>query len=253
MRNLPPACVRTAFTNPPETGQKEIEMTTLSELAKQTESKRHEAFIVAVWKGEPADELLRLAREAGLALEQADRILARIANAQRLVPRLDDLPRLRLSLEVALGHSMKVSGKNNAMILELQNANNVGAMAARAAQLELNDAESVTREFHALMSDGLLPETVAPVEIRQQIARQKAGEVVQRREAALTNANNILRDVSRRLESLVARRADALLHIPDREALAREIETAKCELADAQSAVEDAATAVADARAKVPA
>jgi len=226
-------------------------MTLLSELAKEVEAKARKDFVVAAWQDRPAGELLTLARAAGLPTKEADQLLAQVAHGRQLVPKLDDLPRLREAATVARRHLDGVADKNGRLIEELQTAINVAALAAQGAGRRLSEIEGHAQEVYQMHVSGLLPLEVAPDEVKRIKGRQNAREIVDRHERALTVANNRRNDAARLLKSLESQRGKQGF-VAQVEALEAKIEKVKEELADAERVVEQATKAVSDARAAVP-
>lgn len=226
-------------------------MTTLTQIAQKQKQQARAAFIDAAWADEPFDRLAELARDAGMEPGEADKIIARIAEARADMKSAGDVVRLRRAATKTKAHADATRAQAEAAIEKLEAETEAAALDADAAQRELNTAESAARRVLAVYDEGLLPASRLPRDVLAMIERrEQEGKAIKAHAAmiAATNERNRVRDDVERIERKL-RRLPVSRDRREQEALMKEeLERAKAGLAAAETRLSDAEQAHAKAR-----
>lgn len=226
-------------------------MTTLTQITQNKKVQARAAFIDAAWADEPFDRLAELARDAGMEPGEADKVIARIAEARADMKSAGDLVRLRRAATKTKAHADATRSQADAAIEKLEAEVETAAQGADASQRELITAEAAGQRVLAVYDEGLLPASRLPKSVLALIERREQEAKANQAHAAMiaaTNERNRARDDVERLER--KHRKLPLSHdSKEQEALLKEeLERAKASLNTAEARLADAERAHAAAR-----
>lgn len=226
-------------------------MTTLTQIARNKTEQARAAFIDAAWADEPFDRLAELARDAGMEPGEADKIIARIAEARTDMKSAAEVVRLRRVATKTKAHADATRSQAEAAIEKLEAEVEAAAQGADAAQRELNTSESAGQRVLAVYDEGLLPASRLPKAVLALIERREQEAKANQAHAAMiaaTNERNRARDDVERIERK-HRKLPLSRDSKEQEALLKEeLERAKASLNAAEARLSDAERAHATAR-----
>lgn len=226
-------------------------MTTLTQIARNKTEQARAAFIDAAWTHEPFDRLAELARDAGMEPGEADKIIARIAEARTDMKSAGEVVRLRRAATKTKAHADATRSQAEAVIEKLEAEVEAVALAADTAQRELNTAESAGQRVLAVYDEGLLPASRLPRSVLALIERREQEAKANQAHAAMiaaTNERNRARDDVERIERK-QRKLPLSRDTKAQETLVKEeLERAKATLTAAEARLSDAERAHAAAR-----
>jgi len=148
-------------------------MTTLAQIARNKTEQARAAFIDAARADEPFDRLAELARDASMRPGEADKIIARIAEARADMKTAGDVVRLRRTATKTKAHADATRSQVEAAIEKLEAEVEAAAQGADIAQRELNTAESAGQRVLAVYDEGLLPASRLPKSVLALIERRE--------------------------------------------------------------------------------
>lgn len=226
-------------------------MTTLTQITQNKKVQARAAFIDAAWADEPFDRLAELARDASMEPGEADKIIARIADARADMKSAGEVVRLRRAATKTKAHADATRSLAEAAIEKLEAEVEAAAQGADAAQRELNTAESAGQRVLAVYDEGLLPASRLPKSVLALIERREQEAKANQAHAAMiaaTNERNRARDEVERIERN-QRKLPLSRDSKEQERLVKEeLERAKANLTAAEARLSDAERAHATAR-----
>ena len=227
----------------------------LAEMEVKCRKESFEQFIVAVWEGAEPPQLLTLARAAGLSGEEADAIVARVAQAKEQVAGAQRLPRLRKDSAALNAQHDKLKGRASAEISRLEAEMRDAALEADAAQRVVYEAEEAARQLLALYDRGEMPGVECPEEIFILVERRDAEEHTHQMVAARVaaeNHRNSIRDAIRNMEFRLHNLPVSVTSDHEAAVLEKRLTDARRQLAEAESALRTAVAAEEAARREIP-
>jgi len=176
----------------------------------QAKQAAREAFIEAAWRGDPPAALAELAEAAGLAGQEADRLLAEIRKARDLARVAETEPACRKAYERARRQADKAEAK--ARRLEAQ-AERIRAEATAALEpkktvwLEAERAVENLADFFETTPE-LVPSDHLPRPVRDRLARRERERTEDLRQAERIHRLRIVQGIKHRIEALEAKLAN---------------------------------------------
>jgi hypothetical protein len=227
----------------------------LAELEVQSRKESFAAFVAGAWEGAEPSQLLSLAKGAGLSGGDADAFVSKVAQARELVARTQRLPRLRKDAAGLQAQYDKLSGRAAAEISRLEAEVQDAALEADDARRAVYEAEDCARQLLTLYDAGELPGTEAPEEVIALVERRDAEEHAHQMTAARIAAENHRNDIRlmvRNLEHQLQNLPIAITSEMDGRLLENQLQDARQQLADAESALRKAEAAEDPTRSAIP-
>ncbi|MCC7364346.1 MAG: hypothetical protein IT303_08220, partial [Dehalococcoidia bacterium] len=165
-------------------------MTTLTQTVQKKKQQARTAFIDAAWADEPFDRLAERARDASMEPGEADKIIARIAEARADMKSAGEVVRLRRAATKTKAHADATRSQAEAAIEKLEAEVETAAQGADAAQRELNTAEAAGQRVLTVYDEGLLPASRLPKSVLALIERREQEAKANQAHAAMIAATN---------------------------------------------------------------
>jgi len=190
-------------------------------------------------------EMLTLANEAGLEIDKADALIAKIREGKEKVALADQVLRLRKEWADATAYAEKICERNNKEITRLEKENQLAGYKHDDAFRAMCEAHQAANDLLLLHDDGLLPTP------HKEVNRLLDGRAAEQKKRALENAWRDAEEERNRCRLIVYRIEQDLENLPmsisyrqDQGYLGDELAKAKANLADAEAKVEKAKKAI---------
>ena len=225
----------------------------LVEVQAQKRQAAHQEFIRGAWAGRPPKEMLELATEAGMKVEDGDKLIARIRKGKEMVALADQLQRLKKEEVETKAQYEKIRERSNAAIARLEEEKDSARIKHARVWRAMADAENAASDLLLLSDEGLLP--TPHKEVTRLIERRTAEEKSHEAHAAWRKeeeARNRIRRVIEEIQYRLARLPMSRTYDRDKAELENDLKQSKHDLAAADSRVEKAHAVAEKAEKAIP-